>query len=97
MHLKKIEVKNFRLLYEAALLLEKQTTVIVGRNNSGKTSLTEVMTRLLAEGNPTSLSLQPLPIKAIATARCSTSSATRRHECRLIRKKNIGPPRWTLS
>jgi putative ATP-dependent endonuclease of OLD family len=53
MYLKKIEVKNFRLLHDAALLLEKQTTVIVGRNNSGKTSLTEVMTRLLAEGNPT--------------------------------------------
>jgi putative ATP-dependent endonuclease of OLD family len=52
MYLKKIVVKNFRLLHEAALLLEKQTTVIVGRNNSGKTSLSEVMTRLLAEGNP---------------------------------------------
>jgi putative ATP-dependent endonuclease of the OLD family len=52
-HLKKIVLKNFRLLHEAALFLEKQTTVIVGRNNSGKTSLTEVMTRLLAEGNPT--------------------------------------------
>lgn len=52
MRLKKIEVKNFRLLHDTALLLEKQTTVIVGRNNSGKTSLTEVMSRFLAEGNP---------------------------------------------
>lgn len=51
MQLKKIHVKNFRLLHDAALLLEKKTTVIVGRNNSGKTSLTEVISRLLGEGN----------------------------------------------
>jgi putative ATP-dependent endonuclease of OLD family len=51
MHLKKIHVKNFRLLHDAGLLLEKKTTVIVGRNNSGKTSLTEVISRLLDERN----------------------------------------------
>ncbi len=51
MQLTKIQVKNFRLLHDAALLLEKQITVIVCRNNSGKTSLTEVISRLLAEGN----------------------------------------------
>lgn len=52
MHLKKIAIKNFRLLYDTNLMLEKQTTVIVGRNNSGKTSLTEVMRRLLVESSP---------------------------------------------
>lgn len=52
MHLKNIGVKNFRLLHDARLILEKQTTVIVGRNNSGKTSLTEVVKRLLDESNP---------------------------------------------
>lgn len=52
MQLKNIVVKNFRLLHDAGLLLEKQTTVIVGRNNSGKTSLTEVIKRLLGDGNP---------------------------------------------
>ena len=52
MRLKGTEVKNFRLLQEAALLLEKETTVIVGRNNSGKTSLTEVFSRILRENNP---------------------------------------------
>lgn len=45
MQLKKIAVKNFRLLHDVELVLEKQTTVIVGRNNSGKTSLTGVMMR----------------------------------------------------
>lgn len=53
MRLAQIEVKNFRLLRDIALILEPQTTVIVGRNNSGKTSLTEVMKRLLSENNPT--------------------------------------------
>lgn len=49
MKLKNIAVKNFRLLHDVSLMLEAQTTVIVGRNNSGKTSLTEVMKRLLVE------------------------------------------------
>ena len=51
MQLKKIEIRNFRLLHKVELLLEKQTTVIVGRNNSGKTSLTEVVSRVLGERN----------------------------------------------
>lgn len=53
MHLKNIAVKNFRLLHDVNLLLEKKTTVIVGRNNSGKTSLTEVIKRLLTDGPST--------------------------------------------
>lgn len=52
MYLKQIEAKNFRLLHDVKLLLEKRTTVIVGRNNSGKTSLTEVMKRLLSDASP---------------------------------------------
>jgi predicted ATP-dependent endonuclease of OLD family len=52
MQLKNIAVKNFRLLHDAGLILEKQTTVIVGRNNSGKTSLTEVIRRILGDSNP---------------------------------------------
>jgi len=43
------EVRNFRLLANADLALEAQTTVIVGRNNSGKTSLSEVVRRLLTD------------------------------------------------
>lgn len=51
MRIKSVEIRNFRLLREAALALEAQTTVIVGRNNSGKTSLSEVMKRLLTDAN----------------------------------------------
>ncbi|MEC5387749.1 ATP-dependent endonuclease [Uliginosibacterium sp. H3] len=48
-----VEIKNFRLLADINLDLENQTTVIVGRNNSGKTSLSEVMRRLLNDGSAT--------------------------------------------
>ncbi len=51
MRIGQVEIANFRLLSDATLALEDTTTVIVGRNNSGKTSLSEVMRRLLAEGN----------------------------------------------
>jgi predicted ATP-dependent endonuclease of OLD family len=47
MRLHKISIKNFRLLKDVDLFLEPKTTVVVGRNNSGKTSLTELFRRLL--------------------------------------------------
>lgn len=50
MRIHHIEIKNFRLLADVELALEDQTTVIVGRNNSGKTSLSEVMRRMMADG-----------------------------------------------
>ncbi len=53
MKIRKIKIKNFRLLETVDLLLEERTTVIVGRNNSGKTSLTELFRRFLAETSPT--------------------------------------------
>ncbi|MAF98872.1 MAG: ATP-dependent endonuclease [Micavibrio sp.] len=52
MHIQKITVQNFRLLENVELSLEKRTTVIVGRNNSGKTSLTELFRRLLTDKTP---------------------------------------------
>lgn len=52
MHIHKVTVKNFRLLADVELVLEEQTTLIVGRNNSGKTSLSEVIRRFLVDQNP---------------------------------------------
>ena len=49
MHIRKIQIKNFRLLLDSELAIEEQTTLIVGRNNSGKTSLAEIMRRFLAD------------------------------------------------
>jgi len=52
MKITQISIKNFRLLEDVELCLEDVTTVIVGRNNSGKTSLTELFRRLLDEKAP---------------------------------------------
>jgi len=52
MHIYKIDIKNFRLLRDVSLTLEADTTTIVGRNNSGKTSLTELFRRTFAESSP---------------------------------------------
>jgi putative ATP-dependent endonuclease of the OLD family len=52
MKIKRIAVKNFRLLENVNLCLENDTTLIVGRNNSGKTSMTELFRRLLADSSP---------------------------------------------
>lgn len=52
MYVQKISVLNFRLLEDVDLSLEKRITVIVGRNNSGKTSLTELFRRLLSDKSP---------------------------------------------
>lgn len=38
MHLSKIKIKNFRLLHNVELNVDLQTTLIVGRNNTAKTS-----------------------------------------------------------
>ena len=52
MRIEKIRVEGFRLLSDVELTLEPKSTVIVGRNNSGKTSLTDVFDLFTAETNP---------------------------------------------
>ncbi|OEF06712.1 ATP-dependent nuclease [Vibrio genomosp. F10] len=44
-----VRVEGFRLLKDTHLSIEKNTTVIVGRNNSGKTSLTSIFERFLKD------------------------------------------------
>ncbi len=44
-----IAIENFRLLRNIEVGLEDRTTLIVGRNNSGKTSVAELFRRLLSE------------------------------------------------
>ncbi|GFK17717.1 ATP-dependent nuclease [Corynebacterium glutamicum] len=47
MKVSKIKVHNFRLLRDVDINLESKTTVLVGKNNSGKTTLAEALTRFL--------------------------------------------------
>ncbi|MBN8945279.1 MAG: ATP-dependent endonuclease [Rhizobiales bacterium] len=49
MQIEKITVEGFRLLRNVEIMLEAKSTVIVGRNNSGKTSLTDVFDRFAGE------------------------------------------------
>jgi predicted ATP-dependent endonuclease of OLD family len=49
LEISKVIIRNFRLLKDVELALEKGTTLIVGRNNSGKTSLTEIFRRFIQE------------------------------------------------
>lgn len=53
MRIEKVKITNFRLLEDVEVSFEKVTTVIVGRNNSGKTSLTEFFDRLIGESPST--------------------------------------------
>lgn len=64
MKIKTLEINNFRLLKNVILSLEDHTTVIVGRNNSGKTSLTEIFRRLIGDKNP-SFSIYDFSISAM--------------------------------
>ena len=52
MRIKDITVQNFRLLENVEFCLEDDVTLIVGRNNSGKTSLTELFRLLLDDKSP---------------------------------------------
>jgi putative ATP-dependent endonuclease of OLD family len=46
---KSIKIKNFRLLHNISLQLEDETTVVVGRNNCGKTSFSDIIRKFLSE------------------------------------------------
>lgn len=52
MRIERVEIQNFRLLQNVSLGLEDGTTLIVGRNNCGKTSIAEVFRRLLSDRTP---------------------------------------------
>lgn len=47
MNIKKIEINNFRLLKNLALDLEKNLSLIVGKNNTGKTSILSILDKFL--------------------------------------------------
>ena len=51
MYLKTIHVKNFRLLKDVKITFDQELTLLVGKNNSGKTSLMNIMELALSEQN----------------------------------------------
>ncbi len=59
MQLAKIKIKNYRLLVDADLEVDPKTTLIVGRNNTAKTSCFECIGKVL-NGTPFSFNDYPL-------------------------------------
>jgi len=53
MRIVRAKIENFRLLRNVEIGFEDCTTVIVGRNNSGKASIAELFRRLLSGNGPT--------------------------------------------
>lgn len=46
MYLEKVEIHNFRLLENVQFTFHRESTLIVGKNNSGKTSLNEIFKKI---------------------------------------------------
>lgn len=47
MRITRVDVQNFRLLEDVKIALDEDTTLVVGRNNSGKTSFSEIFNKFL--------------------------------------------------
>jgi len=58
-----IQIKNFRLLKEVSVSLNETTTLIVGRNNTGKTSVTEIFRKFF--GNKRNLRYEDFSITSL--------------------------------
>jgi predicted ATP-dependent endonuclease of OLD family len=65
MIIKNAIINNFRLLKNIELSFDDKSTVIVGRNNSGKTSLTEIFRRFFSETNSQKFKLEDFSICSI--------------------------------
>lgn len=52
MKIKEVTIKNFRLLKNVTISFDSISTIVVGRNNSGKTSLTEIFRSFLEKERP---------------------------------------------
>jgi putative ATP-dependent endonuclease of the OLD family len=50
--IKEVRIRNYRLLKDVKMTLDKRSTLIVGRNNTGKTSVTEIFRSFLAGPSP---------------------------------------------
>jgi predicted ATP-dependent endonuclease of OLD family len=47
MYIERIKVQNFRLLQDFSIDLQQNLSLVVGKNNSGKTSLLKVMDKFI--------------------------------------------------
>ena len=65
MRIRKIEINNFRLLQSSSLDMTDGLTLLVGKNNTGKTSFVVLLEKFLTKSNPTfSYSAFPVSLRA---------------------------------
>jgi len=86
MIIKKAFIKNFRLLKNIELSFNDKSTLIVGRNNSGKTSLTEIFRRFFSDSNSQKFKLEDFSISAIDKFRKALISKLANEEENIIRE-----------
>lgn len=58
MYLQKIHIENYRLLTNIDIFLDRVLTLIVGKNNTGKTSVINLIRKVLNEEKTLSISFQ---------------------------------------
>ena len=84
MKIQQLHIKNYRLLKDVSLSLSETTTVVVGRNNTGKTSLTEIFRSFLLENSR--LKYEDFSMSAIAEFDTAQAAYTEGQEEQEIRK-----------
>lgn len=63
MHIDKIHIENFRILKETTLDMRDQTTILVGKNNTGKTSFAVLLEKFLHRPDDFEYSDFPLELR----------------------------------
>ena len=65
MKLERIRIKNYRLLHNVELNIDKDLTLVVGRNNSGKTSLFSLLLAIFSGDKINKLSFSDFSLSNI--------------------------------
>lgn len=73
MHIERIKIKNFRLLQDFSIDLQKDLSLVVGKNNSGKTSLLKVMDKFI-NGNENKFTFEDFSLSYHSTLETLFSS-----------------------
>ncbi|MFI4851782.1 MAG: AAA family ATPase, partial [Gimesia chilikensis] len=84
MKIKELRIRNYRLLKDILLTLSDNCTVIVGRNNTGKTSLTEVFRSFLSSN--TKLKYEDFNLSSLSEFKVALDAYTEKKEESEIRK-----------
>lgn len=64
MHIDAIKIENFRLLHDCRLDMRKRTTLLVGKNNTGKTSFAVLLEKFLTKPDTFSYSDFPINLRS---------------------------------